>query len=102
MKNKQVCVIGVGFVGEHLVEIFSKKYKVIGYKVIGYDVSEKRLVYLREKFKNNKNVILQSSVNNLFQSDLFCISVPTLIREDGTIDDHYILSAVKLIEDTAK
>lgn len=97
MRNKQVCIIGVGFVGEHLVEIFSKKYKVIG-----YDVSEKRLVYLKEKFENNKNVVLQSSVNNLSQSDLFCISVPTLIREDGTIDDHYILSAVKLIEDTAK
>lgn len=29
----QVCVVGVGYVGEHLVSVFSRKYHVLGYDV---------------------------------------------------------------------
>jgi UDP-N-acetyl-D-mannosaminuronate dehydrogenase len=32
MKNKTVCIVGVGYVGLPLARVFSKKLKVTGYK----------------------------------------------------------------------
>lgn len=94
---EQICVIGVGFVGEHLVDIFSKQYKVIG-----YDISPNRVNQLEEIFKDNGNVVIQSSFDNMEYSKLFCISVPTLLLEDGSIDESYIHNSIKLIEQFAK
>ena len=93
---EQICVIGVGFVGEHLVDIFSKRYRVIG-----YDVAQNRVNQLKEIFKNNCNVIIQSSFDNMEHSKLFCIAVPTPLSDDGTINDSYIYKSIKLIEDIA-
>ena len=41
----RVCVLGVGYVGEHLMNTFSKYYNVIG-----IDLSEKRVEYLKTKY----------------------------------------------------
>ena len=95
--TKQVCIIGVGYVGEHLVEVFSKKYKVIG-----YDVSPDRVNLMKQRFSNKSNVTIQSSMDNLNESDLFCISVPTLLKSDKTIDTSYVDSAVNMLSNTAK
>lgn len=95
--TKQVCIIGVGYVGEHLVEVFSKKYKVIG-----YDVSPDRVNLMKKRFINKSNVTIQSSINNINDSDLFCISVPTLLKNDKTIDTSYVDSAVNMLSNIAK
>lgn len=93
---EQVCIIGVGFVGEHLIEAFSKNYFVIG-----YDVSPARVIEMRTKFQDNENVLIQSTTNNLESSKLFCISVPTFLLQDNRVDDRYIRSAIKLVEKVA-
>ncbi|KAF4435292.1 Vi polysaccharide biosynthesis vipA tviB, partial [Fusarium acutatum] len=46
-----VAVVGVGYVGRHLVSSFSSKYQVIG-----FDVSERRIQDLRKEFKVHENV----------------------------------------------
>lgn len=93
----QVCIIGVGYVGEILVDIFSKKNKVIG-----YDISPKRAYEMNEKFKN-RNITIQNDFKNIENSKLFCITVPTLLNPtDGTVDETCIKNAVKIIEQYAQ
>ena len=46
IKDKVVCVVGLGYVGLPLAEAFSKHLKVIG-----YDINERRI----EELNNNKN-----------------------------------------------
>ena len=92
-----VGIIGVGFVGENLAEVFSKKYKVIG-----YDISPKRITEMRMKFNGNRNIVMQTCTDNMEECDIFCIAVPTTLREDGTIDDDAITNAVDIINKLAR
>lgn len=89
-----VCIIGVGFVGESLVEIFSKKNNVIG-----IDISPKQVEILQKKFKDSTNIKIQSSYDDIDRCQLICIAVPTLLNDDNSVDDTHIKNAVKLIED---
>ena len=45
MLDKVVCVIGVGYVGEHLVDTFKNSYRIIG-----VDLNENRIKYLKNVF----------------------------------------------------
>lgn len=94
--NLKVCVIGVGYVGEHLVDTFKN-----GYKVIGVDVNEKRITYLNDIFKKYKQIQLQSSYSNLEDCDVFLISVPTLVK-NGVVDMSYLYSVKNTIKDIVK
>jgi nucleotide sugar dehydrogenase len=79
-----ICIVGCGYVGEHLVEVFSK-----GYKVIGYDISAARIEYLRTAHPTN---YFTTNPEDLRGARVFCISVPTLIKE-SKVDANYIESA---------
>ena len=84
LKGITICVIGVGYVGEHLVDTFKN-----GYNVIGVDVNEKRIELLKNKFLQNKNVRLQSTYDNISHCNVFLVSVPTLVK-NGEIDMSYL------------
>jgi nucleotide sugar dehydrogenase len=97
-----VCVIGVGFVGESLVKVFSKNHRVIG-----YDTLPSRVDDLKTLFHNNTNVTIQNTTDGLESCDLFCISVPTLLRKDeetgkNYVDGSYIQAALETIKNKAK
>jgi nucleotide sugar dehydrogenase len=89
-----VCVVGVGFVGESLVEIFAKKNNVIG-----IDISPKQVEILQRKFKNYPNIKIQTTHEGIEKCQLICIAVPTLLNDDNSVDDTYIKNAVKVIEE---
>jgi nucleotide sugar dehydrogenase len=93
----RVGVIGVGYVGEHLVSAFSKKYAVTG-----FDISPARREYLIEAFGNNFNVAITGTGEELAGCDLFCVSVPTLLLEDKTIDASFLKAACATVEKYAK
>jgi nucleotide sugar dehydrogenase len=103
MKHKKeiVCVIGVGYVGEHLVDIFSKKYHVVG-----YDISSRRVQELNEKYKMSSDDVMYSKCVTITCNEadipvgacLYCISVPTLLKEDKSINDSYLKNAVSCVE----
>ncbi|KAF7557786.1 hypothetical protein G7Z17_g424 [Cylindrodendrum hubeiense] len=92
-----VAVIGVGYVGTHLVSSFSSQYQVIG-----FDVSERRIHDLQKEFKGNKNVRFSRDQSDLISATHFLISVPTLLRPDKTIDSSYLCDALKMVGRVAR
>lgn len=95
--DKKVCVVGVGYVGEHLVTVFAKEYNVFG-----FDVSPSRVEYLQTTYGNISNLSFSSDENVLVGADMYCISVPTLLRDDKTIDDTYVKAAAATVSKYAK
>lgn len=89
----KICVIGVGFVGEHLLENFKRVYNVIG-----VDLSINRTRILKSKYKD---VYFQNSFNDLEDRNVFLISVPTLVK-DGDIDMSCIHSVKKSLKGIVK
>jgi len=86
----KVCILGVGFVGEHLMNTFRKSYEVIG-----VDLSERRVNYLRTKYPG---VHFQTDYSNVENCNVFLVSVPTLVKKDKTID----LSCLYAVRDNLK
>ncbi|KAF4333307.1 Vi polysaccharide biosynthesis vipA tviB [Fusarium beomiforme] len=92
-----VAVVGVGYVGTHLVSSFSSKYQVIG-----FDVSEKRILDLRREFNGNENVTFSRTQNDLVAATHFLISVPTLLRPNKSIDSSYLSDALTMVGKVAR
>ena len=96
LNSLKVCVIGVGYVGEHLVDTFKN-----GYRVVGVDLNEKRIKYLNTHFRQYKQIKLQSTYDRLEDCEVFLISVPTLVK-NGNIDMSYLYSVKNSIKDILK
>ena len=115
-----VAVLGVGYVGTHLVDTFSTKHSVIG-----FDVSPNRIKTLLQQQAEQRKIQLASLMNqpqqqqldeseavepvhytsdagDLRQATHFLISVPTLLRQDGTVDASYLCKALQLLEEHAR
>jgi nucleotide sugar dehydrogenase len=95
--NTKVSIIGVGFVGLHLVECFSRKYKLVA-----FDISQNRIDYLRKEHPKS-NVMYTTDLSKTESSDLYCVSVPTLLnKEERNIDLKYVESAIEMVKSVAK
>lgn len=92
-----VAVIGVGYVGTHLVETFSRKFDVLG-----FDVSEKRVSELCSSFASNERVTLTSEPTDLTQATHYLVSVPTLLLPNKAIDTSYLRNALNIISNYAR
>lgn len=64
----KVCVIGLNFVGLHLIDLLLKDVRFI---VRGYDISPDIISQINKK----ENVIFQSTLEGLEESDLFVVAV---------------------------
>ncbi|KAH6670337.1 polysaccharide biosynthesis protein vipA/tviB [Plectosphaerella plurivora] len=95
--NPIVAIIGVGYVGEHLVSTFSRAYRVIG-----YDVSPARVEHLRNLFESTPLVEMTRHDHHLASATHFLVSVPTLLRADSTIDTSYLGEAIRTIAKWAR
>jgi UDP-N-acetyl-D-mannosaminuronate dehydrogenase len=89
--HPMVAVVGVGYVGNHLVE-FAKHYEVIA-----YDVSDIRLKALSSKL-NNTSISFTSNPTELAKARHVLISVPTVLNSDKTIDSTHLRSAIAAVE----
>lgn len=87
-----VAIIGVGYVGQHLVHVFSKAYNVIG-----YDISESRIKEVKRVFDGNNRVRFTTSSSEMGSATHFLISVPTLLLPDKTIDSSFLRNAVSTV-----
>ncbi|KHN99771.1 Nucleotide sugar dehydrogenase [Metarhizium album ARSEF 1941] len=92
-----VAVIGVGYVGQHLVEVFSRAYDVLG-----YDISESRVDELKKTVKTNGRVRFSASPSEMGQATHFLISVPTLLLPDKRIDSSFLRSALATVARAAR
>ncbi|KAG6016070.1 hypothetical protein E4U54_002395 [Claviceps lovelessii] len=87
-----VAVIGVGYVGQHLVEVFSREFHVIG-----YDVSQARLDQVKRLFSGNARVRFTMTAMDMRRATHFLIAVPTLLLPDKRIDSSYLRSALHTV-----
>lgn len=88
MTQHRVCVIGVGYVGEHLLQTFQRHYHVVG-----VDTCTKRVAHLRNKYPQT---IFQTNYEGIEECDTFLISVPTPVLDSGEI----VLSHLHAVRDS--
>ncbi|PWN27064.1 nucleotide sugar dehydrogenase, partial [Jaminaea rosea] len=98
-----VLVVGVGYVGRHLVERFSDACDVVG-----LDLSASRCDLLCREFKADglSNITMISDIEQderCSTFDLALISVPTLLLADNkTVDTKHIRAAVEVVSQRAR
>jgi UDPglucose 6-dehydrogenase/UDP-N-acetyl-D-galactosamine dehydrogenase len=68
MKNKIVCIVGLGYVGLPLAEAFSKHLKVIA-----FDVDEEKIRNLGNNNNNEENIEFTTDPAQINQADFVCI-----------------------------
>ncbi|KAK4937717.1 hypothetical protein LTR10_021727 [Elasticomyces elasticus] len=84
-----VAVIGVGYVGIQLVTAFAKHYRVIA-----YDISEKRIKTIAQTLKDLPLVTCTTNPTELAGATHFLLAVPTILHPDKRIDTSHLRTAV--------
>ena len=94
MKNKTVCIVGLGYVGLPLAEAFSKHLKVIG-----YDIDEEKIRNLGNNNNNEENVefTFTSDPSKIKQADFVLICVPTPVTKSKEPNLRYVKSAAEIV-----
>ncbi|OHW94775.1 hypothetical protein CSPAE12_06593 [Colletotrichum incanum] len=92
-----IAVLGVGFVGEGLVDSFSSHYDVLG-----FDVNAERVNDLRTQYLMKPNVSFTMNEADLGRATHFLISVPTLLLPDRSIDLSYLRNALSIVKKWAR
>jgi UDP-N-acetyl-D-galactosamine dehydrogenase len=90
MKDKTVCIVGLGYVGLPLSEAFSKHLKVIG-----FDVDEGKIGDLNNS--NKENIEFTSDPSKIKQADFVLICVPTPVIKSKEPDLSYVKSAAEIV-----
>jgi UDP-N-acetyl-D-mannosaminuronate dehydrogenase len=91
-KSPTVAIIGVGYVGEHLMEVFSSAFQIIG-----YDVSTSRIERLRLKYSQKDHVKFSNDERDLKDASHFLVCVPTTVGLDGQVDSSHVRSAIAML-----
>ncbi len=108
MKDLQISIIGLGYVGLPLALAFSKKFKVNG-----FDINKKRIDDLKlgiDVFKDqankvilkNKKLKLTHNVNDISNSDYFIITVPTPVDKKNKPDLTSLITSSKAVAKSIK
>ena len=107
LKNKKICIIGLGYVGLPLAHAFSKKYNVVG-----LDINQPRIDELNRGFDRTlelteKQVLeslengmkFTSNLNDVKECNVYIVTVPTPIDASNEPD---LTPIVKSTESIAK
>ncbi len=96
--QKEIAVIGLGYVGLPLALAFAKKFPVIG-----FDINETRIGSLQMKADPNQeiaiedfanaNIVFTSNAEEIKRANVFIITVPTPIDENKKPDLKFLLDA---------
>ena len=91
MKNKIVCIVGLGYVGRPLTEAFSSHLKTIG-----FDIDEEKVKKL-SKSNNEENIEFTTDPSKIKQADFVLICVPTPVTKSKEPDLRYVKSAAEIV-----
>ena len=91
MRDKTVCVVGLGYVGLPLANAFSKHLKVIG-----FDIDEEKVKRLSES-NNEENIEFTSDPSKIKQADFVLICVPTPVTKSKEPDLSFVTSATEIV-----
>lgn len=94
LKEKVVCIVGLGYVGLPLAETFSKHFRVIG-----FDINEKKVINLN---KNHSNLELTSDPSRIKKADFVIIAVPTPVTISNEPDLSFVKSSSKIVGQNLK
>ena len=109
-KDYKICIVGLGYVGLPLAARFALK----GFNVTGFDTKEERVNQLINKIDINddisyenleilsKNAKLTTHVNDIKESNVFIVTVPTPINDDKTPNLGPLISASELVGSVIK
>ncbi|HJH27687.1 MAG TPA: hypothetical protein C5S37_13210 [Methanophagales archaeon] len=94
MKDKTVCVVGLGYVGLPLANAFSKHLKVIG-----FDIDEEKIRNLgnNNNTKENLEFTFTSDPPKIKQADFVLICVPTPVTKSKEPDLSFVKSAAEIV-----
>ncbi|MCK4731960.1 MAG: nucleotide sugar dehydrogenase, partial [Methanophagales archaeon] len=95
MKDKTVCVVGLGYVGLPLAEVFSKHLKTIG-----FDIDDDKIGDLNNS--NKANIEFTSNPPKIKQADFMIIAVPTPVTKSKEPNLRYIKSAAEIVAKNLK
>lgn len=90
IKNKTVCVAGLGYVGLPLAESYSKHLKTIG-----FDIDSKKIGELKENIDNN--IIYTDNPSLIKEADYVIVAVPTPLNKSKEPDLSYVESAAEVV-----
>jgi UDP-N-acetyl-D-mannosaminuronate dehydrogenase len=98
MKDKTVCIVGLGYVGLPLAKAFSKHLRVIGFDIGKKKIEKLNKTFLEKSFTKNAeekyedNIEFTSDPSTIKEADFVLICVPTPVTKSKEPD----LSFVKL------
>lgn len=90
LKDKTVCVVGLGYVGLPLAEAFSRHLRTIG-----YDLDTKKIARINAGPDNK--VIATTDPAMIREADVIIIAVPTPVTKAKDPDISYIVSAAEIV-----
>ena len=104
----KISIVGLGYVGLPLAVELGKHFHTIG-----FDISEKRIKELnnledynhecsKKEIKSSKNLIFSNNHQDLLDTDIFIVCVPTPIYGNKKINLNPLISATKLISNVMK
>ena len=111
MKETKIAIIGLGYVGLPLAIEFSQKYNVLGFDIdsnrilelenfndVTLEVESKNIKKVLKKDKNRDvGLFVSSSYEDLKESSIYIITVPTPINEFNLPDLSPLISATKAV-----
>ncbi|MDB9818863.1 nucleotide sugar dehydrogenase [Pelagibacterales bacterium] len=103
LKNKSICIIGLGYVGLPLAVEFGKKYQTCGYDINKNRINELKknidvtLELTANEIKRSSKLTFTSEFQNLKDNNIFIITVPTPINKDKTPDLSFLKKASLLV-----
>jgi UDPglucose 6-dehydrogenase/UDP-N-acetyl-D-galactosamine dehydrogenase len=89
IRDKTVCVVGLGYVGFPLAEAFSRHIKTIG-----YDVDGAKIASLKNK---NDAIAFTTDPSLIREADFVLICVPTPVKKSREPDLYYVESAASTV-----
>jgi len=90
LKDKTVCVVGLGYVGLPLAEAFSSHLKTIGFDIVAEKVN-------RINGSNGGKLLCSSDPSSIKQADFILICVPTPITKHKEPDLSPVRSAAEVV-----
>lgn len=99
-KEYKIAIIGLGYVGLPLAIAFSKFYQVIG-----FDINKARIKNLKNnidcnfdvKVQTNSNLKYSTTINDIKDSNIYIVTVPTPVTKDNIPDLTALKTATKML-----
>ena len=89
LNEKIICIVGLGYVGLPLAEEFSKHFKVIG-----FDINEKKIKTLNLRYNNFE---ITSDPSKIKEADIVIVTVPTPVTKSQQPDLNPVISASEMV-----